>query len=426
MMGQLASAVMTNVNGSTWAAGYNYTKDGNVSYQTGSNASIYSFDGDLMTGLNSNTLTWDDNGRLTGGIADSFTCNLDGRLKTGGTVPTDYIDLAYDPMNNRVYKKSVVPGQGESSVTTETQYIVDIVGGLPTILCEFDLDDSSLTYSYIYAESQVLTQLEHGYDSQAEVFTLEDRLFYLHDRLGSIREVVDFDDISPVDGIEDTPVVVAGYTYNPYGQDHSSECFENTGLHNPFKYTGQWYDPEISQYYLRARMYDPQLMRFTGRDSHERIYEIPFSLHRYLYCWNDPVNMIDLKGEFPGSFSETLTVMGTRAMVGANLGFVQGVFVGLLGELTDGEDGINAFEVLERGVKGSLTGVITGLALGVRTPGLDHFLEHGGKQILSDFAISLFANGLAEIIEEHSGINDISGISATYHTGLNAAIEAWF
>jgi RHS repeat-associated protein len=297
MMGQLASAVMTNINGSTWAAGYNYTKDGNVSCQTGSNASTYSFDGDLMTAINSSTLTWDDNGRLTAGIADSFTYNLDGRLKTGGTVPTDYIDLAYDPMNNRVYKKSVVPGQGESSVTTETQYIVDIVGGLPTILCEFDLDDSSLTYSYIYAESQVLTQLEHGYDSQAEVFTLEDRLFYLHDRLGSIREVVDFDDISPVDGIEDTPVVVAGYTYNPYGQDHSSECFENTGLHNPFKYTGQWYDPEISQYYLRARMYDPQLMRFTGRDPVRGKFADPLMLHKYLYCQNNSINRVDPNGK---------------------------------------------------------------------------------------------------------------------------------
>jgi RHS repeat-associated protein len=190
-----------------------------------------------------------------------------------------------------------VPGQGESSVTTETQYIVDIVGGLPTILCEFDLDDSSLTYSYIYAESQVLTQLEHGYDSQAEVFTLEDRLFYLHDRLGSIREVVDFDDISPVDGIEDTPVVVAGYTYNPYGQDHSSECFENTGLHNPFKYTGQWYDPEISQYYLRARMYDPQLMRFTGRDPVRGKFADPLMLHKYLYCQNNSINRVDPNGK---------------------------------------------------------------------------------------------------------------------------------
>ncbi|WP_186804725.1 RHS repeat-associated core domain-containing protein [Limihaloglobus sulfuriphilus] len=311
---------MTNINGSTWTAGYNYTKDGNVSCQTGSNASLYSFTGDLMTDLNSNTLTWDDNGRLTGGINDSFTYNLDGRLKTGGTVPTDYIDLAYDPMNNRVYKKSVVPGQGESSVTTETQYIVDIVGGLPTILCEFDLDNSSLTYSYIYADSQVLCQLKHDkyldeYDDDGDnsyedyIITLEDRLFYLHDRLGSIREVVDFADINPVDGIEDSPVVVAGYTYNPFGEDFSSECFENTGIHNPFKYTGQWYDDEIDQYYLRARMYDPQMMRFTGRDPVRGKYGEPLTLHRYLYTANEPINRIDPNGKIFGA----IWGMGMRA-----------------------------------------------------------------------------------------------------------------
>jgi len=45
---------------------------------------------------------------------------------------------------------------------------------------------------------------------------------------------------------------------------------EDGSFDNPFMFTGQWFDDEISQYYLRARMYDPVLMRFTARDPRKR------------------------------------------------------------------------------------------------------------------------------------------------------------
>ena len=54
------------------------------------------------------------------------------------------------------------------------------------------------------------------------------------------------------------------YTYSPFGEMFPTEC--NETVYNPFKFTGQWFDDEISQYYLRARMYAPELMRFTSRD----------------------------------------------------------------------------------------------------------------------------------------------------------------
>jgi RHS repeat-associated protein len=61
-------------------------------------------------------------------------------------------------------------------------------------------------------------------------------------------------------------------------------------------FTGQYYDSEIGQYYLRARQYDPQLMRFTGKDSIDGQFEEPMTLHKYLYCINDPINRVDLVG----------------------------------------------------------------------------------------------------------------------------------
>ncbi len=137
-------------------------------------------------------------------------------------------------------------------------------------------DDMAIKKTYIYADSQILAQ--HDGDSS------DPRYFYLHDRLGSVRLV-----------INNEGVAQNSYTYNPFGESFDTECTEN--VTNPFKFTGQFYDSEIGQYYLRARMYDPQLMRFTGRDPVNGKYQESLTLHKYLYCLNDPVNRTDPLGE---------------------------------------------------------------------------------------------------------------------------------
>ena len=157
---------------------------------------------------------------------------------------------------------------------------------LPTILCEIDPCDSSLINSYFYADSQILAR----YDPAEP-----ERYFYIHDRLGSIRLVVN-----------ESADVNNTYTYSPFGEMFTSEC--NETVYNPFKFTGQWFDDEIAQYYLRARMYDPHLGRFTSRDLVKGKPVNPMTLHPYLYCQNDPANKIDPTGR------------SVSSMVGAILG----------------------------------------------------------------------------------------------------------
>lgn len=77
----------------------------------------------------------------------------------------------------------------------------------------------------------------------------------------------------------------------------ATEC-PTDAISNPFKYTGQWFDSEIGQYYLRARQYDPHLGRFTTYDPVPGRFAEPLTLHKYLYCQNDPVNRIDPGGRF--------------------------------------------------------------------------------------------------------------------------------
>ena len=147
---------------------------------------------------------------------------------------------------------------------------------------------SSIKNQYYYTNGQVLTQYDcNGLDESNDLI-VNGKYFYIHDRLGSVRQVIDTDG-----------TVVNSYTYDPFGQDISADdC--NVSVYNPFKFTGQWFDSEIGQYYLRARMYDPVLMRFTSNDPVMGKAKEPLTLHKYLYCINDPVNKIDPKGKFAG------------------------------------------------------------------------------------------------------------------------------
>jgi RHS repeat-associated protein len=108
-----------------------------------------------------------------------------------------------------------------------------------------------------------------------------DKYFYLHDRLGSVRQIVDKDGL-----------VVKYYTFGPFGDTRES----GGSLDDPFMFTGQWFDSEIGQYYLRARQYDPIVMRFTTRDPVFGQFEEPMSLHKYLYCRNNSINAVDPTG----------------------------------------------------------------------------------------------------------------------------------
>ena len=147
-------------------------------------------------------------------------------------------------------------------------------------------------------------QLQHGGDQTAA------RYFYLHDRLGSVRQL-----------INDSGNVVKYYSYEPFGS-----CIEfgeaSTSLDNVFMFTGQYFDSEIDEYYLRARQYNPFIGRFTSRDPVFGKFKKPLSLHKYLYCLNAPVNRTDPSGKwavlgqgFGGGFGTT---------VSAQLGFLGG------------------------------------------------------------------------------------------------------
>jgi len=89
--------------------------------------------------------------------------------------------------------------------------------------------------------------------------------------------------------------ITASYNYDGYGR---ALDFSPTNADTSLLYTGEMYDQQTQQYYLRARWYSPATGRFNRMDPFAGNNRDPQSLHKYLYAHNNPVNGIDPTGTF--------------------------------------------------------------------------------------------------------------------------------
>ena len=94
---------------------------------------------------------------------------------------------------------------------------------------------------------------------------------------------------------QNSTVYITGYqrqVENAYAYDAFGNLRGQAGeLINRILYTGQQYDQEMGQYYLRARYYNPVVGRFTQEDVHRGD-----GLNLYAYCHNNPVIYYDPSG----------------------------------------------------------------------------------------------------------------------------------
>jgi RHS repeat-associated protein len=107
-----------------------------------------------------------------------------------------------------------------------------------------------------------------------------ERFYYMHDGLGSVRQLVDT-----------TGQIETNYAYDPFGVP----VVEGDGS-NPYQYTGEAWDAEVELLYLRARYYQPEAGRFVTRDLWPGDRLRPSTLNPYLYVHNNSVNYIDPTG----------------------------------------------------------------------------------------------------------------------------------
>jgi len=110
-------------------------------------------------------------------------------------------------------------------------------------------------------------------------------------------------------------------------------------------YSGEQFDLDLRQQYLRARYYDQGNGRFNRLDPFGGARYDPQSLHKYAYCHCDPIQWNDPTGERVASlmwFKIGLVVLGIiagitigaivdgvrGAIIGALIGAVAGAFIG--------------------------------------------------------------------------------------------------
>ena len=102
---------------------------------------------------------------------------------------------------------------------------------------------------------------------------------YVSDNQGSVRLIL-------TDTVNDRRIRNY-YCYDAFGES----VISHEDIHNRFRFNGEQYDPVTSQYYLRARFYNPVIGRFTQEDTY-----YGDGLNLYEYCRNNPILYRDPSG----------------------------------------------------------------------------------------------------------------------------------
>ena len=141
-----------------------------------------------------------------------------------------------------------------------TQYVLDLMATLPVVI-----SDTEAVYLYgldILAQQQV------------------EMLYYMHDGLGSVRQLV-----------ESGGQVETTYAYDPFGVP-----LAGGETYNPYRYSGEAWEADVELLYLRARYYQPEVGRFITKDPWEGDLDRPATVNLYVYARNNPFNLVDPSG----------------------------------------------------------------------------------------------------------------------------------
>ncbi len=178
--------------------------------------------------------------------------------------------------------------RGNFNPTNRIDYVLDLTKGYNNLLQK---KERGYTQSYFWDGKVVGMLDEEKMSSQ----------YYMQDELGSVLRLVD-----------DTGALKECYGYDEFGRD----LYENQGMTQPFGYTGYQYDIVTGTYYAQAREYRTGEGRFDGRDLFAGATNIPITMNRYTYCFNNSMALVDLNGAWPSwsDIGEGLKNLGTNAV----------------------------------------------------------------------------------------------------------------
>ena len=221
---------------------------------------------------------YDKNDRLTKMTKDSnettYEYDNNGNLKE----KSDGTKQSYDALNRMI---SYTSPKNETTIYT---YYAD------------DMRKSKKVYNkaeikQVWMGDDIAMELENGNVKSSyvhgEKLICSDYGFYLYNGHGDVTMLTD-----------SSGNVTKDYEYSSFGKQKSSTT---DGDENPYRYSGEYYDMESGYTYLQARYYDSDLGRFVSEDP------AMDGDNWYVYCGNDPINMVDPSGMWMGYDHKNIT-----------------------------------------------------------------------------------------------------------------------
>jgi RHS repeat-associated protein len=278
---RLTTETVTDPVNGGYSAEYQFDKVGNRTYSIIDGVhTAYSYDAnDRLQQQGNTSYTYDANG-------NTLTETLDGGTK------------AY-----RYNAKNKLIAMEQGGVTTHYGYNAD---GIRTRKTEAGATtnfvvDSNRSYAQVLAEvTNSTTDVAYTYGDDLIAQTRNtDTSYYLYDGHGSTRALAD-----------SSGSLTDSYDYDAFGVELNS-----TGTtENAYRYTGEQYDANLDQYYLRARYYNQGAGRFTQMDTWMGRGLDPITLNKYLYGNADPVTYVDPTGKYSlGSVGSASNIAGQLA-----------------------------------------------------------------------------------------------------------------
>ena len=112
--------------------------------------------------------------------------------------------------------------------------------------------------------------------------------FYFQDDLGSPMRLTD-----------ETGRSEEAYGFDEFGNDirTAKDIFQDSM--QSFGFTGYQMDSAGGLYFAQARRYDAGAGRFVSEDFLKGHIAVPYTMNHYNYCWNSPMDLVDLNGMWP-------------------------------------------------------------------------------------------------------------------------------
>jgi RHS repeat-associated protein len=262
------------------------------------------------------TYEYDDNGTMTlktetGKPQIGYSYNLQGRLETKYDTIDDTILVQYVYNDAGIRVQKIEDPDGTPVITN---YLVDSANhtGYAQVLEEITDDGTDITLTTYTLGDDVIGQAKATWNTNQWVSDGNPK-FLLYDGHGSVRQHAASDGTLAI--YTHDPGGPDEYDYNAFSYDAYGHAITPLPEKDGLYYTGEMFDGDADQYYLRARYYDPSNGRFNRLDPYAGNMQDPQSLHKYLYCHNNPINGVDPTGMFTSVAELNISVIIGVALI---------------------------------------------------------------------------------------------------------------